>query len=191
MNLTFVVTIVLFLMILLAWALRTPRNSRSLEEDALSFLEDADRRHIDHLPQIRQALSKVDLEFLRSSGRGKLARSLRRERRTVALNYLPAVQEDFEKMLHIGRIVALLSPEVKTLEEWERLRLTLRFYCRYHAIRFGLLFGLAPIPQLSQLSHLVSALSIRMELAMSELGERAALAAEITSTFESGGVDPA
>jgi len=107
------------------------------------------------------------------------------------LNYLPAVQEDFEKMLHVGRIVAVLSPEVKTVEEWERFRLTMRFYCRYHVIRFALLCGFAPVPQLSQLSHLVSALSIRMEMAMRELGERAALAAEITSSFHDGGVNPA
>ena len=190
MNLTFVITIVLFLLVLLVWALRMPRRSRSLDEDALNFLGDGDRPHITHLPQIRQALADVDFEFLQSTGRAKLAGKLRKERRKVALNYLPAVQEDFEKMLHIGRIVAVLSPEVKTVEEWERLRLTMSFYCRYHMIRFALLCGLAPIPQLSEMSQLVSALSIRMEMAVKELGERAALAAEITSSFD-GGVHPA
>jgi len=190
LNLTFTITVVLFLLVLLAWALRTPRRARSLDEDALNFLGDGERPHITHLPQIRQALADADFEFLRSLGREKLASQLSKERRKVALNYLPAVQEDFEKMLHIGRIVAVLSPEVKTVEEWERLRLTIRFYFRYHLIRFALQCGLAPIPQLSELSQLVSALSIRMEIAVKELGERAALAAEITSSFGGGGVNP-
>jgi hypothetical protein len=92
-------------------------------------------------------------------------------------------------MLRLARIIASLSPEVVAMQEWERLRLTVQFFWRYQLIRFGLLCGLAPIPQLDGLSQMVSRLAVRMETAMTALGERAALAAELASTLDGGRVD--
>ena len=73
----------------------------------------------------------------------------------------------------------MLSPELVAVQEFERIRLTATFTFRYGLIRIKLLAGLAPVPQLDGLSCLISGLSVRMETAMKELGERAALAAEL------------
>jgi hypothetical protein len=48
-------------------------------------------------------------------------------------------------------------------------------------------FGIAPSQALGNLSNMLSALTVRMETAISELGERAAMATEFSSF--NGGVD--
>ena len=64
------------------------------------------------------------------------------------------------------------------------LRFAALFGWRYQMIRLQLRSGLAPLPRLDDLSNLVSGLSVRMETAIKELGERAALAAEMASSFD-------
>jgi hypothetical protein len=86
----------------------------------------------------------------------------------------------------VAKIIARLSPEVAALHEFERIRLTAVFAWRYQMIRLQLLAGLMPIPQLDGLSDLVSGLSVRMEAAMKELGERAA---DLTSSLDGRGSD--
>jgi hypothetical protein len=53
-------------------------------------------------------------------------------------------------------------------------------------IRIEFLFGFAPLPELGSLSDVVSRLSIRLETAMNNLGERAALAAKLASSLDDG-----
>jgi hypothetical protein len=165
---------VAILLILVFWALRGP-NKPTKAEAGPNFLQGMDKHHVNYLPQIRQALAKTDDEFLSGSGLGALRRRVRRERRDVALAFLSALREDFQSLLRM----AVLSPELVAVQEFERIRLTVTFACRYEMIRIKLLAGLAPVPQLDGLSHLISGLSVRMETAMKELGERAALAAEL------------
>jgi hypothetical protein len=169
---------VAILLILVFWALRGP-NKPTKAEAGPNFLQGMDKHHVNYLPQIRQALAKTDDEFLSGSGLGALRRRVRRERRDVALAFLSALREDFQSLLRMAKIIAVLSPELVAVQEFERIRLTVTFACRYEMIRIKLLAGLAPVPQLDGLSHLISGLSVRMETAMKELGERAALAAEL------------
>jgi hypothetical protein len=91
--------------------------------------------------------------------------------------------------LRMARAIAALSPEVVAVREFERLRLTAVFAWRYQVIRWRLLTGLAPMSQLAGLSDLVSGLSVRMEMAVQELGERAAAAAELASSMNRSGLD--
>jgi hypothetical protein len=109
---------------------------------------------------------------------------LRKERRHIAVIYLPTIQDDFSRLLRLARVIAVLSPRVRTVQEWERLRLSIQFYLRYEVVRLALAIGGAPLPQLSGLSQMVSELAVRMETAMKELGERAALAAELASSLD-------
>src|SRR2546430_12635691 len=51
----------------------------------------------------------------------------------------------------------------RSVHELERLRLTAKFRWQYEVIRWKLLAGLVPMPQLDGLSNLVSGLSVRME----------------------------
>jgi hypothetical protein len=179
---------VVILLLVLVWALRRPHERRKLRGDPLSLDEDG-RRHVTYLPQIRQALAKADFRFLKERASGEVQRRVRRERRNVALAYMAAVRGDFQSLLRMARVIAALSPEVAAVQEFERLRLTAKFAWQYQMIRWKLMAGLATLPQLDGLSNLVSGLSVRMEAAMKELGERAALATELASSMNRRGLD--
>jgi len=188
LNLTLILFFgfVALLLLALGWALRKPRNARNLPTDP-DALEEG-QRHVDYLPQIRQALAAADYDFLsRRASRGALQR-VRRDRRGIALAYLAALRGDFQSLLRMASVIAVLSPEVAAAHEFERLRLTTKFAWQYQMIRWKLMAGFAPLPQLDGLSALVSGLSVRMEVALKELGERAALTAELTSSMNRRGL---
>jgi hypothetical protein len=153
--------------------------------------DECGRRHVTYLPQIRQALAKTDYDFLSEKASREVQRRVRRERRSVALAYLAAVRGDFQSLLQMAKVIAVLSPEVGAVHEVERLRLTAKFAWQYEAIRWKLMAGLTPVPQLDGLSDLVSGLSVRIETAMKELGERAAAAAALASSIDRRGLDVA
>ncbi|MFI5058598.1 MAG: hypothetical protein ACHQLQ_10455 [Candidatus Acidiferrales bacterium] len=177
------------LLVLLIWSLRSPKKQAYSSLDPAAF-QGPDRRHATYLSQIHRALAPADLEFLASQGSAKLARRVRKERRRIALLYLSSVQEDFQKLLRLARVIAVLSPEVVANQEFERLRLGVQFSFRCQMIRIRLFCGFAALPQLSGLSQMVSGFAVRMETAIAELGERAALATELASSLESRGVRP-
>jgi hypothetical protein len=179
---------VAILLLGLGWALRKPQKRRKLQTDPRS-LEEHDERHVTHLAQIRQALTRADYDFLSKNASGELQRRVRRERKGVALAYLAALREDFQSLLRMAGVIAVLSPELAAVDEFERLRLTAKFAWQYQMVRWKLLTGFASPPQLDGLSNLVSGLSVRMEAAMKELGERAAAAAELASTMNRRGLD--
>jgi hypothetical protein len=180
--------LVAVLLLLLGWALRGPRKLTKSWVPPDAFDEGAGD-HVRFLPQIRQALAKADYEFLAKRASGKVQQRVRRERRGVALAYLAAVRGDFQSLLRMARVIAVLSPEVAAVQEFERLRLTAKFAWQFEMIRWKLLVGFAPIPQLAGLSDLVSGLGVRIEAAMKELGERAADAAELASSLNRRGLD--
>jgi hypothetical protein len=157
----------------LIWATWGVRKQKNVPAQPRK-LESESRRHVTFLPQIRQALAPEDDEFLSGRASKALRRRVRRERLNVAVAYLDAVRGDFQNLLYIANTIALLSPEVVALQEFERIWLTATFFLRYEVIRFRLRVGFAPLPQLGNLSDLVSGLSVRMDTAMKELGERAA-----------------
>ena len=144
--------------------------------------------HTPHLPQIKQALADLDLTYLKDRGYPLLAKRLRKERRHIALNYLGCLRVEFGKLLHIARILAVMSPTVDVAREIQGLRLNLEFNYRYYLIYFRLVSGLAPFEAIGNLSNMVSALTIRMETAMRELGERAVLGADLLP-HNGGGLD--
>jgi hypothetical protein len=179
--------VALFLL-LFVWSMRTARRGGKPSTEA-SVLDQCGHGHVAHLPQIRQALAAADSKYLAQKTSGAVARRVRRERLRVALAFLSAVREDFQDLLRLAKIIAVLSPEVAAVQEFERLRLTIKFAWRYELLRMQLRAGLAPLPRLDALSDFVSSISVRMETAMKELGERAALASEVASSFNGGGRD--
>ena len=179
---------VAILLLALGWAVWEPRERRKLEADPRS-LEEHGQRHATYLPQIRQALAPADYDFLSKRVPRELQRRVRRERLGVARAYLAALRGDFRSLLRMASVIAVLSPKVAAVHEFERLRLTAEFAWRYQMIRWKLLTGLAPMTQLAGLSDLVSGLSVRMETAMNELGERAAAAADLASSINRRGLD--
>lgn len=176
------------LVLLLAWVLRDPRKLPQPDVD-LGYAEDLDRRHVTYFPQVRQAMAAEDSAFLASRASQALTRRVRRERRKIVLAYLACLRGDFLKLWRLARIIASMAPQVGAAQELERLQLGLAFSWRYEMIRMKFLLGFAPLPELGLLSEVVSRLSIRLETAMKDLGERAALTAKLASLMDRRGLD--
>lgn len=171
----FVSILVLVLMALLVWALRSPKETRIFDSD-LKRAEGLGRQHLTHFPQICKAISPEDLEFVGSRGSGKLARRVRRERRAISLSYLACLRGEFMRLWRLARVVAAMSPRVAVMSEFERFRLGVAFNLHYGLLRIKFVLGLSAAPDFRVLSQTVSKLAVRLETAMSELGERAAVA---------------
>lgn len=178
----------LLLLILLAWVLRAP-NRASRKDAAVDLTESSDRTHVTFFPQIKQALAVQDSAYLASLGMKALANRVRKERRKITLAYLACLRNDFQRLWRLGRVISSMSPQVGMAQEFRRFQLGLAFSLHYEMIRIKLLFGFAPLTELGALSEVVSRLSIRMETAMQDLGERAALAAKLASSLDGRGLD--
>ncbi len=173
--------VAVLLLAALIWALRAPSRLSRGNFD-LNSLEQPGRRHATYLSLIRHASSSEDLAFLSKRGFTKLQSRLHRERRKVVLIYLDQLRSDFDRLTKMMRAVAALSPSVGVRQEFERVQLSFEFLARYYAIRMAFGWGFVPIAQLSQLSQMVSELSIEMETSMKEFGERAAMAVRSVSS---------
>jgi hypothetical protein len=179
------------LLMLLFWALRSPRRGRRAGVPSIGSIEEPVRPHATYFGVIRRAMSQEDFNFLATHGPLRLVRRAHKERQRIAMLYLADLRADFQRLLRLARVIAVLSPEVAASHEFERLRLSLRFSWRYRMVRLGLYAGLLLLPQLNGLSVMVSELALRMEVAMKELGDRAAVAAELSSTLNRRGLDVA
>ena len=182
--------IIAVLLLLLLWALRGESKNRGPSVD-LAYLEQSGRRNATYLRLIHQAMSSGDIEFLLSRGSARLARRAQKERHRIVLSYLSGLHDDFLRLLRLARAVAALSPEVAGAQEFERLRLSFQFSWRYRLLRASLSLGMLSLPKLDLLSQMVSELAVRMEMAMKDLGERAALAAKVASSIDPHGMDVA
>lgn len=191
MSLVLIFGAVGLLVMLLAWAVRSPRDDSRTGATCLEPIEEPARQHATYFGLIRQAMSHEDFEFLAARGPFHLVRRTHQERRRIALLYLENLRTDFQRLLRLAKIIAVLSPEIAASYEFERLRLTIRFGWRYRIVLLGLYAGHLLMPQLSGLSQVVSELAFRMESAMHELGERATVAAELASTLNRSRLDTA
>lgn len=176
------------LLILLVWVLLDPRK-RTARNDDMGLAAEFDRRHVIYFPQVRQALAAEDFAFLASRGSREMIRRVHKERRKIALTYLSWLRSDFLKLWRLARVIASMSSQVGAAQEFSRLRLGLAFSLRYEMVRIKFLFGSAPLPELGALSDLVSRLASRLETAMKDLGERAALAAKLASNLDGRSLD--
>jgi len=172
---------------LLFWALRSPAKSKFSNAD-LKFAESLGRQHLAYFPQIERAILAEDFAFLAWRGSAKLAQRVRKERRAVTLRYLACLRGEFMKLWRLARVVAAMSPRVAPLGEFARFRLGVAFNLRCELLRVKFVLGFSPVPDFRAVSQAVSTLAMRMETAIIELGERAALAPEIGSAFDRGGL---
>ena len=132
-------------------------------------------RHFRYFPQIRQALSATDDEYLRKAASPRIAKQVRRERRAIARSFLRGLREDFGNLEQLGRMIAGLSAVVSRHQETERWFLSLKFQMLYALVWLSLSTGRIPLQQMEHLTGLVGRLAIRMEQAMAQIN---ALAAE-------------
>ena len=180
MTFYFFIAFVAILILLFVRSLTGPKES-SGPATPQSVSQDFPESPARHLPQIRQALSREDKEFLARAGTSKLRERLKKERRRVALWYLEAMRGDFDGLLRTAKVIASLSPEIGVGQEFERLRLTMIFLWKDRVVQMALYVGYAPVPQLTGLSEFLSGFTVRLEEAVKAMGERATLAAEMMS----------
>lgn len=184
----FIIIAVLFLVFV--WSLRNPKKYAPSGEASSAIPQNLQGSHVSYLPQIQRALTPTDFEFASTRISRAALRRMRRERRQVTLAYLSALRAELDKLLHTAKVIAALSPQVAAGQELERVLLMAKFLWRYRMIRMSVWAGFAPLPQLSALSNLLSGYSVRLEEAMKELGERAALVAEVVSSPDRRRVHP-
>jgi hypothetical protein len=126
-------------------------------------------KHFAYFPQIRQALSAADSQYLRNNAPPDVAKQALRERRAVARRFLQGLHEDFSNLARLGRIIAALSPEVSREQEMQRLFLSLKFQLLYSLVWLRLSTGNLPLDQLQNLTGLVGRLASRMDEAMAQI----------------------
>ncbi len=173
-------------MVLLVFAFRESKKSSKASAEANSA-EEFGRHHVTYFPQVRQSIAAEDFVYLSTRGSGSLARRVRKERRKIALAYLVFLRSDFQKLWKLARVIASMSPQVGISQELARLRLGITFSLRYEMIRMKFILGFSPIPEIGSLTEVVSRLAIRLENAMQDLGERAALAGKLPSSLDGRG----
>jgi hypothetical protein len=181
----FFILAALVLLALLAYALR-PIEKRVLSPDSV-FEALSEPRHSFRLPQILQSLQPADTKFLDRRGLHSLRLRVRSERKRIALHYLNLLESDYETLLEASRILAVMSPEVAGMQEWERLRLSMRFAKNCFLMRLRLRAGLAPWKGFGKISDMSTTMSFRLESATSEISKRTTLASEPPSFLEEWG----
>jgi hypothetical protein len=187
----FLFAAVAIFLLLICWVMRSPDRHKPECSADTAVLDESGRRHATYLPVIQQAMAPNDVEFLATRAPNGLIRRTHRERRRIAKLYLADLRSDFDKLLQLARVIAVLSPQVAVSHEFDRLRLSLRFSWRYRLAVLGLYSAPRLLPQISNLSQMAGELAARMESAMQELGERAALAAKLGSSLDRRRLDVA
>jgi hypothetical protein len=127
-------------------------------------------RHYRYFPQVRQALSVADKDYLDRAASREVAQMAHRERRAVARHFLAGLRQDFSNLERLARMVAALSPVISSEQETERLVLGLKFRLLYAWVWLRLSTGRAPLDQIEHLTGLVGRLATRMEQAMAAVG---------------------
>lgn len=159
----------LFLVGLLAWALRPPTRKNRPSLDIFETL--AQSRHYSRMSQILNALRPEDTEYLRETGQLVLMQTLRRQRRQIALGYLDHLQQEFDELLEISRVLAVMSPEVIGMEESERWKLSVLFTANCAFLRWKLRWGLQPFSGLALLSNMAVSITRQLDTATTQIAQ--------------------
>lgn len=191
MNIAFYSFFVIIALLFAAfvWSQRSSKKHAAPAPPPSSSL-DLPGSHVAYLPQIRRALSSTDYEYASKRIPPEALRRMRRERKQVALGYLAALREELVRLLRTAKIIASLSPKVAPKQELERALLAANFLWRYRLIRLSVWAGFAPLPQINDLGNLLSGYSVHLEEAMKEMGERAAMVAEMVSSPDRRRIHP-
>ncbi len=175
-SLLFFIFFALVLLGLLLWATRSPKIHFAPGRDVFEALSES--RHCSRLPQILQVLEPGDTEYLGETGHAVLMRTVRQERRRIALTYLERLQTEFETLLEISRVLAVMSPEVIGIQELERWKLSVVFAVNCGWLRWRLRLGLQPFAGLSLLSDMATKIVRQVEGATSHIAEAAVQGSE-------------
>jgi hypothetical protein len=162
--------VALFLLLALIWLARQVyvRGRREVNAERVP-VEDLFPVHCGHFPQILQALSDSDADYLSFRVSSKIRRRVSAERRAIVRSFLNGLLEDFRRLDRLGRTVASLAPELERSQESHHLRLALQFRALYLLVQVRLTVGSVSIPQLTHLTDVVGRYAAQLEAAMARL----------------------
>jgi hypothetical protein len=166
----------LLLIALLAWALRPSAEQSQAALDVFEALRRS--RHASRISHVMQALQPADTEYLRETGQVALMQTLRRQRRRIALDYLNHLQKEFEMLLEVSRVLAVMSPEALGMEEMERWKLSLTFATNCAFLRWKLRLGLQPFSGFNLLSNMATDIGRQLDAATTRIAEVAVRSSE-------------
>jgi hypothetical protein len=165
-ELFLLVPLVLALLGLLLWLLRPRPTFGSRRSSLENAAEQALATHYRFFPQVCQALSLADAQYLRRRLPPRVAKKVLRDRRALARKFLAGLHEDYSNLERLARTVAALSPVVSREQETERLLLGLRFRLLYVWVWARLFTGSVSLEQIERLAVLIGQFATRMERAM-------------------------
>jgi hypothetical protein len=174
-TLEILVPVLAVAMLVLYLLLSGSRPGKNVESPINFSMDNLRPVHYQYFPLIRQAFSAADEEFLLQRVKPAVAREALRERRAVAIKFLTGLREDFTRLDHLARMVAALSPVLDRQQEFERLKLSVRFQVLYALVWTMLQTGNIPVRQFEHLSGLIGHFADQMERAVSSVN---ALSAE-------------
>jgi hypothetical protein len=169
-----IILLVLFALLLvglLAWALRPPARPPRPTVDVFEAISRP--RHCSRISHVLQSLQPEDTEYLRETGQVAVMQTLRQQRRRIALNYLDQLQEEFEELLEISRMLAVMSPKVTGIQEMERWKLSAAFAVNCAFLRWKLRLGLQPFSGFAQLSNMATDIARQLDMATTQIAEAA------------------
>jgi hypothetical protein len=183
-SLILFIAVAVALVLVLAWVARPPKSKILNVEEVFRIL--AEERHYARLPQILQALQEEDTEYLRQRGHAVLVNHVRRERKQIVIRYLDYLEEEFRVLIEASRILAKLAPQLTTLRELDRLKKNLQFAwcCKY--LRLRLRLGMQPWDAFNTISDMAGAMTLQLEAAMAQLGEKAMAGGSLSLPLKGG-----
>ncbi len=166
-ELAIFVAVGLALLLVMFWLARDrgARRGTSAAEARIP-IEELFPLHSRHFPQVRQALSADDRDYLKRRASSGLRREALATRRQVVQEYLAGLAKDFSRLDRLGRTVARLSPQLNRRLESERVWLGLRFWGLYLLVRLGVRTVRPTVWPLERLTGLVGSLAAEIEAAM-------------------------
>jgi hypothetical protein len=125
--------------------------------------EDLLALHAQHFPQLRQALTKLDADYVRRKTSGEIERHLREERWLVVESFLSGLAEDFGRLERLMRVVREMSPAEPWNHQFERAGRRFRLRVNYQIAALQIRSErLQSTTRLARLTELVANLSVQI-----------------------------
>jgi hypothetical protein len=130
-------------------------------------------QHYKFFPQVCRALSADDARFLQARATPAVRRAAFQARRTVALQFLTGLKDDYRKLDRLARVLASLATSANQQREAQRFWLALQFGIRWRIVWLEIWSGAAPVTQLQQMAGFIGGLAAQMQSSISVLQESA------------------
>jgi hypothetical protein len=126
--------------------------------------------HAQHFPQLRQALTTLDDDYLRRKACGEIERHLHEERRDIVESFLTGLAEDFGRLERLMRVLREMSPREPWIQQCQRAGSRFQFRVNYRVASLALHAArLQSMNRLARLTELVGNLSEEVEASMARL----------------------